>query len=155
MLHQNIKEQIKEAMRAKDSLRLDTLRGLNAAFLNEMIANPSPQPSEFLSDDKALTIVKRSVKQRKDSIEQFQKGGREDLAEKEKAELQILESFMPKMMSREEIKPIVEKRIMELRTQGGLDAKASGKLVGMFMKEFSGKADGSDVKAVVEEAIKI
>lgn len=152
MLHETIKNQIKDALRAKDTIRLETLRGLNALFLNEMLT--SNVTGEFLPDDKVLALIKRSVKQRKDSIEQFTKGGRTDLADKEKAELKILESFMPSMMSREEIKIVVRTRIDTLKSQGTFDPKASGKITGMIMKELVGKADGSDVKAVVEEMMR-
>ncbi len=158
-LHQTIKEQIKDAMRAKDSIRLDTLRGLNALFLNEMLTaktpvKPGSEDAEFLPDDKVMPLVKRSVKQRKDSIEQFEKGGRQDLADKEKAELKILESFLPATMTREQIKTVVSQRFEAMKAQGTFDPKAGGKITGMIMKELAGKADGSDVKAVVDELMK-
>lgn len=151
-LHETIKNQIKDALRAKDTIRLDVLRGLSALFLNEMSLGTTT--GEFLPDEKVLALIKRSVKQRKDSIEQFTKGGREDLATKEKAELSILESFMPSMMSREEIKIIASQRIEALKSAGTFDAKAGGKVTGMIMKELAGKADGTDVKAVVDELMK-
>ncbi|MBU6231102.1 MAG: GatB/YqeY domain-containing protein [Patescibacteria group bacterium] len=156
MLHKDIKEQIKEAMRAKDQLKLDTLRGLNAMFQNEMIA--SKLVTDFLPDDKSMPLVKRAVKQRKDSIEQFEKGGRADLADKEKKELAILEAFLPKSMSREEIAKIAKPKVDELKKSGAIGASpmpaAVGKLTGMVMKELGGKADGADVKAVIEELLK-
>lgn len=164
MLHKTIKEQIKEALRAKDTIRLDTLRGLNALFLNELISHKSAPANsannnggneeQFLSDEKVLPLIKRSVKQRKDSIEQFEKGGRTDLAEKEKAELTILESFLPEMMTREQIKIVASQRIEALRSEGAFDPKAGGKITGLIMKELAGKADGNDVKAVVDELLK-
>jgi len=147
-LHQTIKEQIKDALRAHDTLRLDTLRGLNALFLNEMMA--TNVVGEFLPDDRVHALIKRSAKQRKDSIEQFEKGGREDLAAKERAELKILESFMPSMMSRDEIRVIAHTRIETIKSQGAFDPKAGGKITGMLMKELAGRADGTDVKAVVD-----
>lgn len=152
MLHQTIKNQIKEALRAKDTIRLDVLRSLNAAASNELMS--AAPGTEFLADDKMLALVKRSVKQHKDSIEQFKKGGREDLASKEEAELKILDSFLPAMMSREEIKVVAHTRIEALKAQGAFDPKASGKITGMLMKELAGKADGTDVKAVVDELLK-
>lgn len=156
MLHQTIKNQIKEALRAKDTIRLDTLRALNAAAQSELMSAPpsASGSTEFLPDDKMLAIVKRSVKQHKDSIEQFRKGGREDLVTKEQAELNILESFLPAMMSREEIRVVAHMRIDALKAQGQFDPKAGGKITGMIMKELTGKADGSDVKAVVDELLK-
>lgn len=150
-LHQTIREQIKEALRSKDTVRLDTLRGLNALCQNELMS--SGIAGDMLTDDKVLALVKRSVKQRKDSIDQFEKGGREDLAMKERAELKILESFMPSMMPRDEIRVIAHTRIETLKSQGAFDPKAGGKITGMIMKELAGKADGTDVKAVVDELL--
>lgn len=152
MLHQTIKNQIKDALRARDTIRLDVLRGLSALFSTEM-AN-SGSTDEFLSDDKVITLIKRSVKQHKDSIDQFTKGGREDLVTKEQAELVILNSFMPSMMSKEEIKIVASQRIEALKSSGAFDPKAGGKITGMIMKELAGKADGGDVKAVVDELMK-
>jgi hypothetical protein len=100
-------------------------------------------------------LVKRSVKQRKDSIEQFTKGDRQDLASREQAELTILESFMPSMMTREQIRIVAHQRIDALKSAGTFDPKAGGKITGMIMKELAGKADGTDVKAVVDELMKI
>jgi uncharacterized protein YqeY len=154
MIHQTLKEQIKDALRAKDTIRLETLRGLNALCQNELLSAKTPAGQAFLPDEAVLALIKRSVKQRKDSIEQFEKGGRKDLAEKEKAELKILESYLPQMMTRAEITVVAKARIEKLKAEDALDPKAVGKLVGMIMKELSGKADGADVKAVVEELVK-
>ncbi len=151
-LHENIKNQIKDALRAKDTIRLETLRGLNALCLNELLA--SGTSDNFLADDKTLALIKRSAKQRKDSIEQFTKGGRTDLVEKEQTELIILESFLPSMLPYEQVKIVVSQRIEALKSQGNFDPKSSGKIVGMIMKELAGKADGADVKKAVEEAQK-
>lgn len=144
-IHETIKKQIVDAMRAKDSIKLDTLRGLTALFSNELIAKGNPNP--YIDDEGALTLIKRSVKQHKDSIEQFEKGGRNDLAEKEKAELKILEVFLPQMMSKEEIRKVVE-------SKGTIDKAKLGQFIGMIMKELKGKADGADVKEVVEGMVK-
>jgi uncharacterized protein YqeY len=155
MIHEQIKSQIKDAMRAKDVIRLEVLRGLSALFTNELIAKQVkgdiPASATTLSDDEALTLIRRSVKQRKDSIEQFEKGGRPELAEKERSELVILETFLPQMMSREEIKKIVEAKIA---TAGTLDKAKIGQFIGQIMKDLKGKADGADVKAVVESLVK-
>jgi uncharacterized protein YqeY len=149
-IHETIKEQIKEAMRAKDALRLEVLRGLQALFSNELIAKKSNDP--LLKDEDTLAIIKRAVKQRKDSIEQFEKGGREDLAQKERAELGILEAFLPATMSRDDIKKAVRAKIQELG--GNLERNKAGQFVGAMMKELKGKADGADVKAVVDEILR-
>ncbi len=152
MLHKTIKDGIIESLRAKDTLRLEVLRGINALCMNEIIAEGVSV--EFLPDDKVLALIKRSAKQRKDSIEQFDKGGRKDLADKERAELIILNSFLPTLMTREKIRTIASQKIDALKTAGTFDPKSGGKMTGMIMKELAGKADGSDVKAVIEELLK-
>ena len=153
MIHQTLKEEIKEALRAKDTIRLDTLRGLNALIMNEMLTAKTPAKGEFLEDDKVLALIKRSVKQRKDSIEQFTKGGRTDLASKEKEELSIIEAYLPAMMSRGEIKIVASQRLEKMKNDGTFDPKAGGKMTGLIMKELAGKADGADVKAVLDELL--
>ena len=102
MLHQQIKDEIKKAMMAKEALRLETMRGLVSAFTNELVATKRT-PQDMLTDEEVLKVIKRAANQRKDSIEQFEKGGRPELAEKEKAELVIIETFLPQMMSKDEI----------------------------------------------------
>lgn len=143
-MQEKIKNDIKEAMRAHDPIRLDTLRGLSAAFTNELVKKAG---ATSLSDEEVIAIIRRAVKQRRDSIEQFEKGGRKDLADKEKAELAILESYLPKLMSREEIEKFVKEKIT-----GGMafDKKKAGQFMGAVMKELKGKADGADVKVVIE-----
>lgn len=147
MLHQQIKNQIKEAMLAHDSDRLLVLRGLLSAFTNELVAKKH-LPSEDLNDDDAMTVIIRQVKQRKDSIEQFTKGGRNDLAENELKELAILETYLPAQLSREEIKKVALKKKEELNIT---DKTKSGMLMGAIMKELKGKASGDEVKSIVEE----
>lgn len=145
-LHQQVKSQIKEAMLKKEAVRLSVVRGLVAAFVNELIAK-GRKPNGELADEEALSVIKRSVKQRKDSIEQFQKGGRGDLVEEETAELKILETYLPAVVSREEIKKVAEVKKVAL---GITDESKIGMLIGAVMKELKGKADGADVKAVID-----
>jgi uncharacterized protein YqeY len=109
---------------------------------------------EYLPDAKIMSLIKRSVKQRKDSIEQFTAGGRKDLVSKEKAELKILEAFTPAAMPRSEIKTVARAQIEAMKAKGTFDSKSAGKLVGIIMKELAGKADGTDVKAVVDDLLK-
>lgn len=144
-LHESIKAAIPDAMRAKDEVKLRTLRSLVTAMTNEVVAKKR-KPDEFLTDEEAITVLKRASNQRKDSIEQFEKAGRNDLAEPEKAELVVIESFLPAMMSREEIEAVVKAKIAEM----GADKSKAGMLTGAVMKELKGKADGGDVKAVVD-----
>jgi uncharacterized protein YqeY len=143
---QNIRDQIKDAMIKKDSVRLTVLRGLTSSFTNELVAK-GRKPQEELTDDEALSVIKRAVKQRKDSIEQFTKGNRRDLVENENAELKILETFLPKMLGQDEIRAVAIAKKAELQIN---DKSGMGKFMGVLMKEFKGQADGDDVKAVVE-----
>ena len=146
-IHQDIKKGIIEALKAKDETRLLVLRGLATAFTNELVAS-NRTPQDELEDQQSLAVIKREAKKRKDSIEQFEKGNRNDLAESEKKELVILDAFLPQMMGLEEIKKISEAKKSEL---GVTDKSGMGKLIGAIMKETAGKADGNDVKKVVEE----
>lgn len=98
----------------------------------------------------ALAVIKRSVKQHKDSIEQFKRGGREELVKEEEAELKILETYLPQMMGRDEIRKAAEKIKEKL---GVTDKSKAGSFIGAVMKELKGKADGADVKAVVDELL--
>lgn len=145
----NVKEEIKNAMRAKDQVRLLVLRGMSTAFTNELVSQRKT-PQDELDDDSALNVLKRLAKQRKDSIEQFTKGGRADLAANEQAELLIIETFLPKMLSRDEIRPVAVAKIAAL---GVSDKSGLGKLTGAVMKELGANVDGNDVRAVLEELL--
>jgi uncharacterized protein len=146
-MQEEIKSGIKAAMIAKDSVRLGVLRGLSAAFTNELVAK-GKLPSDSLTDEEVLAVIKRESKRRKDSIDQFTSGGRADLAEDEQAELAILEEFLPTMMSREQIREVVQAKMAEM---GEVDKSKLGQFTGMIIKELAGKADGADVKVVVDE----
>ena len=145
-LHENIKAELKESMKAKDAVRLRTVRSMLTAFTNELVAN-GKTPQDRLADAQTLAVIKRLAKQRKESITQFEANDRPDLAEPEKDELVVLQSYLPQMMSRAEILPVAEAKKSEL----GIDDKSKlGMLVGAVMKELSGQADGDDVKETVE-----
>ncbi len=146
MTHQELKEAIKNAMRAKDTVRLGVLRGLSAAATNELVSKQR-KPDEMLSDDELLTVIMRASKQRKDSIEQFIAGGRPELAEGEKAELAIIEEMLPAQMSQGEIEKAAKEKAAAL---GITDKTKANQLMGMLMKELKGKADGTLVKNVVD-----
>lgn len=151
MLHEQIKSGIKEAMMAKDALRLKAFRAMSAAFTNELVAK-GKKPQEMLSDDEAVSVIARLAKQRKDSIEQFKKGNREDLVKEEEAELGVLETYLPKMMDRSEVEKIALAKKEEL---GITDATKKGMLMSALMKDLKGKADGSVVKEVVDSLFKL
>lgn len=146
-LHENIKNQIKESMKSGDKVRLEVMRGLLTAFTNELVAT-GKTPQDILTDEQALTVIIRLAKQRKDSIEQFGKGGRQDLVEDETAQLKILEEFLPEMMDREEVEKLIKNKIEEL---GINDATKKGMLMQVLMKDLKGKADGSLVKEIVDQ----
>src|SRR5579872_1095213 len=149
-LQANIKSQIVEAMKAKDAVRLSVLRGLSAAFVNELVAKKR-KPDEELTDDEALAVISKEARKRKDSIEQFEKGGRQDLADSEKAELTILKTYLPKQMNEEEIVAFVKQKQAET---GMTDKTKVGQFTGMVMKDLKGKADGQVVKKVIDNLFK-
>ena len=147
-IHETIKKGIPEALKTKDEARLRTLRSLSAAMTNEVVAKKR-KPDELLTDDEALAVLKRAANQRKDSIEQFEKGGRPELAVPEKEELAIIEVFLPTQMSREELETIVKGKIAELSA----DKSKMGMLMGAVMKDVKGRADGNAVKEVIDSLL--
>ncbi|MEI7765185.1 MAG: GatB/YqeY domain-containing protein [bacterium] len=146
MLHEQIKNNIKEAMLAKDALKLKAYRAMVAAFTNELVAK-SKKPNEFLTDEEALAVITRLSKQRKDSIDQYRKGNREDLVKEEQDELSILETYLPKLMEKDEVSKIALAKKNELNIT---DVKEKGKLMQVLMKDLKGKADGMTVKEAVD-----
>ncbi len=133
------------AMKAREALRVETLRGAMSAFTNELVAK-GRKPTDELADAEAVAVLKRLIKQRKEAAEQYEKGGRAELAQKESNELKIIEAYVPQGASREEIEKIARAKKEEL---GVTDTSGIGKLTGAVMKEFAGRADGNDVKEVV------
>ncbi len=143
---EQIRLDMKEAMKNKESEKLTTLRGLISEFMNAMLANGGTPQSE-VPDDVATSVIKRAVKQRKEAITQFTQGGREDLVAKERVELGILEDYLPEMMSEEAIRTIATAKKAELGVE---DKSTMGILVGAVMKDCATQAEGSVVKQVVE-----
>ena len=135
-------------MIAKEMDKLQVLRLISAAFTNELVTQGRP-PTEPLSDEDCMKVLKRMAKQRKDSIEQFTAGGREDLAESEKAELAIVEALLPAQMSEAEI----EARVREKLTDNPVDASKKGMFIGAMMKELGETADGAVVKSVIDRLV--
>mgnify|MGYP003394063031 FL=1 len=148
-LQEQIKNDMRDAMRAKDELKRDTLRGAMTSITNELIAT-GKKPTDPADDALALAVLKRLAKQRKDSAEQFEKGGRSELAQKELAELVIIESYLPQMASREQVEAAA-KHVVEAQ---GKDASKMGILIGQTMKALGGNADGAVVKEVIAELLK-
>ncbi len=149
----SIKEQIftdlKEAMKAKDQDRLRVLRSLKAKLMEKEIAERQGGEAE-LSDEQALQVLTKAAKQRKESIAQFTDGGREDLVANEEMELEIIEAYLPEMMSEDEVRKIVKDKIEAMGASGPQDM---GKVMGPIMGQLKGKADGSLVSSIVKEEL--
>ncbi|HTH93093.1 MAG TPA: GatB/YqeY domain-containing protein [Candidatus Paceibacterota bacterium] len=143
---EEVRENMKNAMREKNQAALDTYRAVLSAFTSDLLAN-GKTPQDTIDDAGALKVIQKLIKQRKDAISQFEAGGRNDLAEDEKAQLVFLEKFQPAQMSEADIRAIAEKKKAEL---GITDKAKAGILVGAVMKEINGAADGGTVKEVVE-----
>jgi len=146
-LQEQIKHDMKTAMKAKESGKVTTLRGVMSAFTNELVSK-GQMPQDPLSDDDALAVIKREAKKRKDAIQQFTDAGRPELAEGEQTELAILDAYLPELMSIDQIKPIVQ----DVLTGMG-DNPNMGQAMGAVMAKIGGAADGNDVRAVVQELL--
>lgn len=144
-LVETIQNDMKDAMKAHDMEKVSRIRMLISAIKKEQIDSGH----EF-NDEEVIEVLRKQQKQRKDSIEQFTKGGREDLAEKEQAELAIISTYVPSLMDKDSIEEVVTGIMDE---NGIKDVSQKGQLMGLVMKELKGKADGGDVSAVVNELL--
>ena len=145
MIQEDVKTATIAAMKARESEKVNTLRGLTAAFTNELVAK-GMKPTEALPDEDALAVIRREVKKRKEAAEAFANAGRTESAEKERAEQALLEAYLPAQASEEDIKKVVLAKKDEL---GITEKKDMGRLMGAVMQEFKGNADGETVKSVV------
>lgn len=141
-----VREELKNAMRAKDQVALDTYRAVLTGFMTDLVAG-GKTPQDEVTDDLALKVILKLIKQRKDAISQFEAGGRADLADEEKKQLAILEKFQPAQMSEADIRVIAERKKAEMNIT---DLAKAGILTGAVMKEVAGQADGGLVKRIVE-----
>jgi len=147
-LKQQILEDLKTAMKAGDTVKRDTLRMFDSMIKNVEIEKKKRE--EGLSDEEVQEVAMRAVKQRRDAMEQYKAGGREDLVEKEQAEVEILLSYMPSQMSEAEATTEVEKIIADL----GVTSKADiGKVMSAAMGALKGKVDGTVIRKIVEEKL--
>lgn len=142
-----ITNDIKEAMKAKEAVRLSALRMLLAALKNKKI---ELKQEDDLNDEQTIQIIKSEIKKRKDSITAYTEGGREDLAKKENTELDILNKYMPEQMSEKAVGAVVKKIVASLGDVGPTDF---GRVMGAAMKELKGQADGNIVSAAVKQAL--
>lgn len=141
MITDNIKKQIIEAMKAKDEIRLSTLKLLSSALHNAEIDKRGD-----LTEEEELEVVRREAKKRKDAIEAYEKAGATERAEREKEELVILQKYLPQELSDEEIGKIVDEAIS---ATGAENIKDMGKVIGFVMGKAKGKADGKKVSELV------
>lgn len=145
MISPNISKQIGEAMKAHDAIRLSTLRLLSSAFNYERI-----DKQHELTEEEELVVVRREAKKRKDSIEAYQSAGRQDLVDRESAELQILEEYLPAAMSDEDLQKLVDEAIVQTSASSMADI---GKVIGMVMGKTNGNADGGRVANMVRSKL--
>jgi uncharacterized protein len=145
MLKEQIENDLKSAMKEKKQLELDTLRMLRARVQNEEIA----KQKEF-GDPEVIELVASEVKRRKDSIESYRQGGREELAQKEEAEMQVLQKYMPAQLSEDEVRQI----ITETLAGQELSQADFGKAMGLVMPKLKGKAPGDVVSKLLKENLK-
>lgn len=147
-LYETILTHLKEAMKSGDTVKRDTLRLLQSAVKNTAIEKRKT-PTEF-SDEEVLDVIRRLVKQYKDSIEQYRAGNRADLVSKEETELNVLSVYLPQAMAEEELRVLVETALKE----AGITAKSQmGQAMGIVMKKVAGRADGNDVRRIVESLL--
>ena len=145
-LRERIDAEIKTAMKSKDKVRLETVRGIKK-FILEKEVSLRPSGQDTLTEAQELEILMQIAKQRRDSIEQYRKGGREDLAAQEEAELVIVEEYLPPQMSDEEVSKVVDEVIASV---GATSAKEMGKVMGKAMQQLKGKADGNKIQDIVK-----
>lgn len=153
-MEQKIKDDLKNAQLNRDEVRVSTLRLLLSEINNAKISKGSD-----LTDDEIISVVQKEAKKRRESVESFKKGGREDLAHKEESELKILEEYMPQRLSNEELTKLVEEVITELEAKslinelGAKSLNDMGKVMSSVMAKAAGRADGSIVNQIVKEKL--
>lgn len=142
-LIERLNEDMKQAMKSQDKFRLSVIRMVRSSVKNAEIERQHP-----LDDQEVLDILQREVKQRKDSLQDFEKAGRQDLVDQVNEEIRILQEYMPQPMSEEEIKALVQQTIQET----GASSKADmGKVMGALMPKVKGRADGKLVNRIVQQ----
>lgn len=144
-LKEQLANDLKEAIRQGDEARKSAIRMVTWAVKNAEVAAGKP-----LEDAEVLSIIAKQVKQRRESIEEFRKGNRQDLVEKEEAELRVLQSYLPPAMSREEIAQAARRVIAQVGARGPAD---KGKVMPVLIRELAGRAEGREINEVVTELL--
>lgn len=147
MLFDQISNDIKEAMKAKDKVRLETLRNVKKVFLE---AKTAPGANDTLTDETALKLIQKLAKQGRDAAEIYQTQGREDLAADELAQVTVLEGYMPKQLTPEELEQALREIIASVGASGPQDM---GRVMGIATKQLAGKAEGRAISAKVKELL--
>ena len=150
-LREQFSEQMKEAMKAKDQRRLSTLRMVNAALKDKDIANRTETSREGISDDEILGMLGKMIKQREESAEAFDKGGRPEMAKSEREEVDIIRSFMPKQMSADEQRAAIQGVITDV---GATSMKDMGKIMAALKERYAGQMDFGKASGMVKELLK-
>jgi uncharacterized protein YqeY len=145
-LKDRISEDIKIAMKAKDKVRLETVRSIKKVLLEKEVSL-RPQGQESLTESQELEVLAQQAKQRRDSIEQYRQAGRDDLADKEAQELAIIEEYLPGQLSDEEVGAVVDEVIASV---GATSAKDMGKVMGSVMQQLKGRAEGQKIQVIVK-----
>lgn len=148
-LKNKILDDLKSAMKAKEADKLNVLRSLKAKLLEKEISERKGGEAS-LSDDQVIEVLMKAAKQRKESIDQFEEGGRDDLVQKEKFELDIIEKYLPEMMDEDEIREEVKAQIDNM---GASDMSDMGKIMGALMGRLKGKAEGATISMIVKEEL--
>lgn len=149
MLKDRLTQDLKAAMKARDQARLRTIRGLRAAILEKEIAERQGGEAT-LSEEQVLAVLQKQAKQRRDAITQFETAGREDLVAKEREELDILETYLPKQLDAEAVRTALQSIITQV---GATSMRDMGKVMGAAMSQLRGKADGRLVQQVARELL--
>ncbi|HKJ46428.1 MAG TPA: GatB/YqeY domain-containing protein [Balneolales bacterium] len=148
-LYDTILSDLKNAMKAKEKDRLRVLRSLKAALLEKEISERKGGQAK-LTDEQIVQVLTKAAKQRKESIEQFERAGRDDLVENEKVELAIIEEYLPEMMSEDKVAELIDEVIAQV---GASSPQDMGKVMGVIMPKVKGKADGSMVNKIVRQKL--
>ena len=149
-LREQFNEQMKEAMKAKDQRRLSTLRMVNAALKDKDIANRTETSREGISDDEILGLLGKMIKQREESAEAFDKGGRPERAASEREEVDVIRSFMPKQMSPDEQRTAIQGVITDV---GATSIKDMGKIMAALKERYAGQMDFGKASGTVKELL--
>ena len=150
MIREQIKTKLVEAMKAKDEKATGTLRLINAAIKDKDIADRTKGNMNGIDDAAILSLLQSMIKQRRESIDMYQKGNRADLVAAEQSEIDIIQSFLPKQMSDEEVKAAIEAIVKEV---GATSIKDMGKVMGVATKQLAGQADGRLISTLVKKLL--